>query len=536
VTLLEREVGPALGIKDDGEEALIKEARRLRRRRWIIGSALAALALGAGVGGFLVASGPPSRMNQGPSNGSSGSGSALAARVLVPTRSPDLIQPTTLATLPDGNLLILDSSRDQILELRPGGHLSVFAGDGRLGFSGDGGPAQDAELKMTSLSGMAVTSAGTVDLLEGGSCRIRAISPNGIIRTILRVPLVKVYPHGTGCPVTAFAVSPAGSVYIAMSSGIERVSSRGQLVWVAGAHGSEAYITPSHAAFFPSALVFDNAGDLYIWNFSPKVIFRLDPTGALTQLSGASYATQLTTAPNGAVLAGAHGGVIQEVTPTGVRALYDVVPKRVSGIHWGRDQGFQEDGIAVTKTGTIYVDNAQGNGYGDGAVIVQISPTRHAALVPIHTPLAATLPRVNAAGFPASLFPAARGSRGPSVRSCPSDQGVGPFTTGAIAQAKRIAKTYLSNRFASDIAVTDRSWWTSDFNQYADGNVGGNHTVTGEGPTSGSPTAAGLAQACGADLIRDSIAVTVGRSASSDLTGTIYFLDRNGHPLVYDVH
>ncbi len=190
------------------------------------------------------------------------------------------------------------------------------------------------------------------------------------------------------------------------------------------------------------------------------MIFRLDPTGKLTQLSGVSYAHQLTLAPSGQIFAGTQDGEVQELTPSDVRAFYDVVPKRVAGIHWGRDQGFQEDGIAVTKAGTIYVDNSQGNGYGDGTVLVRISPTRRAALVPIHTPLAATLPKVNAAGFPASTYPAARSSRGSALRSCPSNQGLEPFTTGAIAQAKRIAKTYLSTQFASDIAVTDRSWWT----------------------------------------------------------------------------
>jgi hypothetical protein len=121
------------------------------------------------------------------------------------------------------------------------------------------------------------------------------------------------------------------------------------------------------------------------------------------------------------------------------------------------------------------------------------------------------------------------------VRSCPSDNGLEPFTTAAIAQAEKVAKTYLSARFASDIAVTDRSWWTADFSQYADDNVGGNRTVTGERSTSTNPSAPGLAQACGQELVRDSIIVTVSESGGSDFPGTLYFLNRDGHPLVYNV-
>jgi hypothetical protein len=432
--------------------------------------------------------------------------------------------------------LILDSSRDQILELRRDGQVSVFAGDGRLGFTGDGGQARSAELGLTyfSSAGMVVRANGTVDILDDGNCRIRAISPNGIIRTILHVPPVKTYPHGTVCPVSGFTVSPTGRLYIATNSEIERVSSSGHLVWVAGAHGSGAHLTPSHVAFYPGSLAFNGDGDLYIWNSSPKVIFQLNSTGELRQLPGESYDTQLAAAPNGTVLAGTHGGEIQEIKPSGVHPFYNVIPRR-AGIRWGRDQGFQEDGIAVTKNRAIYVDNAEGNGYGDGTVLVRISPTKHASLVPIRTPLTATLPTVNAPGFPASLYPPARGSQGSALSSCPSQSGLEPFTTGAIVQARRIARAYQSSQFASDITVTDRSWWAADFNNMARGGGFGTHTITGEMPTSKSPSAATIKNACGPELVDDSISVAVGKSGYSDFVGTIYLLDRDGHPLVYDV-
>jgi hypothetical protein len=108
-------------------------------------------------------------------------------------------------------------------------------------------------------------------------------------------------------------------------------------------------------------------------------------------------------------------------------------------------------------------------------------------------------------------------SRGPALSSCPSQNGLEPFTTGAIAQAKQIARNYLSNQFASDIAVTDRSWWEADFNDYAGGNDLGRHTLSSETPASKTPAAAGLTTACGPELLDDSIAVTVGKSGYSDL-------------------
>ena len=538
MTLLEPRLGPLAKAE---EEALIKEARRLRRRRWLFGSAFTALAVAAGIGGYLIAAGPPSKPHRAtPAHGSSGSGSLASARALVPTRSPDLLQPSTLATLPDGTLLIRDSSRDQILALSTDGDLTVFAGTGRLGFSGDGGLARDADLDFNYFSsgGMTVTRSGAVDFLDDGDCRIRQVSPGGTIRTIFRFPQVKEHPGGTVCPVNSFAASPTGALYIATSSQVERVSASGHLIWVAGSSNSSDYEhEPTHpirstVALEPDALAFNRAGDLFISSFALKLVYELTPSGKLTDL-GESYADQLTLDPSGQILVGTHGGLIQEITPGGIKPFYNVIPRR-AGINWGRAQGFQEDGIAVTRTGTIYVDNSQGNGYGDGTVLVRISPTKHPSLAPIRTPVAATLPKVGAAGFPVSTYPAARPSRGAALASCPSDSGLEPFNTAAITQARRIARTYLASQFASDIAVTDRSWWTDSFNKVAGGDISGRNTIAGEAPASKSPIANSLKQACGQKLVNDTITVTVGQPGYSNFTGTLYLLNRIGHPLVYD--
>ncbi len=540
MTLLEREADRAQQPETD---ALIKEARRLRRRRWFFGSALTTLAVGAGTGGFLVTSGPPaSPRRAAPARGSGPEGSSVSARAVVPTRSPDLLQPSTLATLPNGTVLIADSSRDQILSLKANGDLSVFAGPGRLGFSGDGGRARDAELEFSQGSSpdMTVTRSGAIDFLDDNNCRIRQISPSGTIHTIFRAPR-RAEAHGrSAClPLSALAFSPAGPLYVATSSQVERVSASGHLVWVAGNNGrsggyqrAPVHPTRSNVTLEPDALAFNRAGDLFISSFALKLIYELTPTGKLTDL-GISYADQLALDPTGQMLVGTHGGLIEKITATGIKPFYNVIPRR-AGINWGRDQGFQEDGIAVTKTGTIYVDNFQGNGYGDGTVLLRISPTKRASLAPIRTPVAATLPKVGASGFPISTYPAARPSRGSAVSSCPSDRGLEPFNTAAVTQARKIARTYLTGQFASDIAVTDRSWWTSAFDKVAGGDIAGRNTITGEAPGSKSPIAHSLAQACGQKLVNDTITVTIGQTPYSNFTGTLYLLDRHGHPLVYD--
>jgi len=339
VIVLDPKVGPSTGGADSDAEALIREARRLRRRRWLIRSAIVALAGAGSVAGYFAASGHRPAPRPSTARGTPVS-SAGSAHRFVPTRSPDLIQPTTLATLPNGDLLILDSSRDQILELTPDGDLSVFAGNGRLGFAGDGGPARNAELDFSyfSSAGMAVAPDGTVYFVDDGNCRIRAIGPNGVIRTVLRVPRINLSPQGTACTLGSIAVSPAGSIYFANNSEIERLTATGRAVWVAGTRGETAHepvhLTPSNIVFSPDSLAFDRAGDLDIFSFSPRVIYQLTPAGKLTQLGGWTYATQLTPDPNGDVLAGTHFGVVEEVDHSSVRVFYNVIPQRVAGINW----------------------------------------------------------------------------------------------------------------------------------------------------------------------------------------------------------
>jgi hypothetical protein len=516
---------------------LIKEARRKARRRRLAIGVVVCVVLIAGVLAAVtsgeLSSTPPRGL------GSSRPGTAVVtAKTFVPTHSPDLIQPTTLAAEHNGDILILDNSRDQILQLTPKGTLSVFAGSGRQGFSGDGGLAVDAKLDFQYFSeaGIAVAPNGAVYFLDDGNCRIRAVNTQGVIRTVLKVPLVHDLPSGTSCPMNDLAIAPSGAVYVSTSSDIDRVTSHGKLAWVAGTQGEIIHeprnLTASTVVLETGSIAFNGRGDLDIWNWEPRVVYQLSPSGKITNL-GAEYATQLTTAPDGDVLAGGDGGEIDLLKPRGtdVEPYRAVNPEKVTGLNWGRS-GFQENGIAVTPSGVIYVDNAQGNGWGRASVLVRIATDGKAQVVPIRTPLDRTLPAVGAPGFPTSLYPAPRTSATSTFASCPNSAGLEPFTRSAITEAKTLASKYQSSQYASDLPVTDRSWWIGAFTSFQGADLGV-HSVTAEQPTEMSAAATTIGSACGASLVRDSIAVSIGRSGYSDATGVLYLLDRDGHPLVY---
>lgn len=81
-----------------------------------------------------------------------------------------------------GNLYIADAASHRVLEATLGGTLLAVAGTGVQGFAGDGGKALNAELNEPS--GLAVGSDGTLYIGDTGNQRIRAVSSDGVIRTI----------------------------------------------------------------------------------------------------------------------------------------------------------------------------------------------------------------------------------------------------------------------------------------------------------------------------------------------------------------
>ncbi len=102
-----------------------------------------------------------------------------------PATSAQLSGPASVAVDGAGNLFIADYYH--IRKVSPDGIIATVAGNGADGFdstfssvSGDGGPATSAQLNYPT--GVAVDGAGSLFIAESG--RIRKVSPNGIITTI----------------------------------------------------------------------------------------------------------------------------------------------------------------------------------------------------------------------------------------------------------------------------------------------------------------------------------------------------------------
>jgi len=330
---------------------------------------------------------------QSPSSGSAvaeGSTVGLWTSIESPA-GPAPQRPGPLTIGPDGNLYVADAIGNRILQLLPGGGFEVVAGNGVKGFSGDGGAAVDAELNQPL--GMAFSPSGTLYFADSGNNRIRAISPSGIITTVVGDGQQGGWvPDGTPAlqaellgPL-AVTFSPSGQLYIADGMQVLRLSTDGTLSYVLGsdsdAQGSYGAGGPAVDASADGAdgLAFDAAGYLYVFGFNDKSLLVVNPAGVLTFPLGpetfyARDAGDLAETPNGSVLAGDVTSLVQ-LSPEGARTLYDFQSGPFLGVRY-----FEVDGVAESSNGTIYIDTFYGNGYSNESAIAAIPPTGSATLL-----------------------------------------------------------------------------------------------------------------------------------------------------------
>ena len=89
--------------------------------------------------------------------------------------------PAGVAVDAKGVVYIADTFNHRIRRVGPDRIITTVAGRGTAGFSGDGGPAVQAQLNLPS--GVAVDAKGNVYIADSNNHRIRLVSPDGIITT-----------------------------------------------------------------------------------------------------------------------------------------------------------------------------------------------------------------------------------------------------------------------------------------------------------------------------------------------------------------
>ena len=135
----------------------------------------------------------------------------------------ELCDPTAVAVMASGDVLIADTGNNEIRVVTPDGKIHDFAGNGSFGLSGNGGPATKAQLGLPT--SVAADSLGNVYLADTANNQVREVLPSGIIQRLAgRANGVPGYRGDGGAATNAaldhpegVGVDSLGDVYIADS-------------------------------------------------------------------------------------------------------------------------------------------------------------------------------------------------------------------------------------------------------------------------------------------------------------------------------
>jgi len=209
-----------------------------------------------------------------------------------------LQHPEGLATDANGNVYIAETGDHVVRKLSGYGTLTVVAGNGMPGYSGDGGSATGAQLN--SPAAVAVDSSGNLYISDSGNNVIRKVGTDHNIGTIAGAGTV-VCP-GNGAATAAQLLDPAGlavdskgNLYIADSGHgcVLEVTPAGQASTIAGgsAPGSDLYLSDQTSAnattlYLPQGVAADSSGNVYIADTGNACIRKVKPDGTIAVVAG----------------------------------------------------------------------------------------------------------------------------------------------------------------------------------------------------------------------------------------------------------
>jgi uncharacterized protein (TIGR03437 family) len=195
-------------------------------------------------------------------------------------------QPEGVAVDAAGNVYIADTLDNAVRKVTPDGTISTLAGTGTPGYSGEGGPAKQARLKLPRA--VAVDAGGNVYVADTGNNQIRRIDTQGAITTVDTGGALND-PRGV-------AVDRAGNLYIADTGNrrIRRVAAGTAMTTIAG-NGSCCYSGDGGLALDaqlnqPWGLAADASGNIYVADAGSNAVRILSPVSAGFSVSAVTNA------------------------------------------------------------------------------------------------------------------------------------------------------------------------------------------------------------------------------------------------------
>ncbi len=218
-----------------------------------------------------------------------------------PALSAGLHNPSGVYIDPVGNFYIIEYTGAKIRKVNTSGIISTFAGSGVTGFSGDGGPATAA--RFNKPIDMLADQAGNLYVIDNGNQRIRKIDTFGVVTTFAGNGVVGY--SGDGGPATAaslhdpsrMTMDAVGNIFFAdaMNNVIRKITPAGIITSVVG-NGTAGFSGdggPATAGSLsqPLGVAFDGNYNMYIADGNNHRIRKVSASGVISTFAGNGLAT-----------------------------------------------------------------------------------------------------------------------------------------------------------------------------------------------------------------------------------------------------
>jgi sugar lactone lactonase YvrE len=211
-----------------------------------------------------------------------------------PATDAQLNLPTALALDPSGNLFISDIGNLVVRKVTPAGIITTIAGNGTRGFSGDGGPATAAMI--AGAWGMAADSGGNLYLADSDNARLRKVDTSGLITTVAGTGQYGATGDG-GLAIAAkvdtygVAVDASNNIYLAddIHYVVRKIGPDGIINRIAGtgSSGTSGDDGPAlQATIRPNSIAVDAEGNIYIGDSRNGLVRRIGTDGLISRFAG----------------------------------------------------------------------------------------------------------------------------------------------------------------------------------------------------------------------------------------------------------